>query len=78
MLERDIDEKIINTIVKNGKVISSYNNDKPYPSKLLLGFAKTKPIHVVAADNLKDKEVIIITVYEPDPLKWDSNFERKL
>jgi|GEM_PF-4859543 len=34
-------------------------------------------IHVVVANNIDDKEKIIITVYEPDPLKWDTGITRK-
>jgi len=78
MLERSIDGKEISYVLKTGKVIKSYDNDKPYPSKLILGFIESKPVHIVFALNEEDKEIIVITVYEPDPLKWDSKFERRL
>ncbi|MGD0113688.1 MAG: DUF4258 domain-containing protein [Armatimonadota bacterium] len=48
-----------------------------YPSRLMLGWAAGRPIHVVAADNRKVDEIIVITVYEPDPALWEPGFKRK-
>jgi len=47
-------------------VIEEYPDDTPYPSRLILGWNGTKPLHVVIADNNEDKETIIITAYEPN------------
>ena len=43
----------------------------------MLGWVAERPIHVVAADNRKDDEIIVITVYEPDPALWEPGFKRK-
>jgi hypothetical protein len=54
-------------------------DDKPYPSFLILGFENRdskKPIHVVFAKNGKD--IIVITVYRPDKLKWTNNYETRI
>ena len=51
-----------------------YPDDAPYPSRLLLGYAGTRPLHVVAADHATGGEQIIITVYEPDPAQWEPTF----
>ena len=78
MLERNIssaDE--VKTILQTGKAIESYPQDKPYPSYMMLGWLSHRPIHVVAADNTTEKETVVITVYEPDPAQWDSQFERR-
>jgi hypothetical protein len=32
---------------------------------------------VVAADNRQADEVIVITVYEPDPALWEPDFKRR-
>ncbi len=60
-----------------GETIEGYADDTPYPSRLILGWIGQRPIHVVAADNMMDNEIIIITVYEPDKEKWSDNFKRR-
>jgi hypothetical protein len=40
-------------------------------------FLGRRPIHVVVADNLDDRENIVITVYEPDPEEWEPDFKRR-
>jgi hypothetical protein len=49
-----------------------YPDDTPYPSRLIVGCYKGRVIHVVAADNFDDEEIIVITVYEPDTSEWDT------
>ena len=41
------------------------------------GWAAERPIHVVAADSRKDDEIIVITVYEPDPALWEPGSKRR-
>ena len=77
MFERDISVDEIRTILKTGEMIESYPKDTPYPSYLVLARVKNRPLHLVAADNDKNKETIIITVYEPDSEKWDRDFKRR-
>ena len=74
MFERDITQKDVESVVRNGEILQSYLNDKPYPSYLSLGFVEKRPVHVVYA--VDDKEnVIIITVYEPALDKWQVGFK---
>ncbi|MSR77674.1 MAG: DUF4258 domain-containing protein [Candidatus Omnitrophica bacterium] len=77
MFERDISVDEIRTILKTGEVIEDYPNDKPYPSNLILARVKNRPLHPVAAHYHEKKETIIITVYEPDPEKWDLDFKKR-
>jgi Domain of unknown function (DUF4258) len=77
MVERAIDDDDVRKILAVGKEIESYPADFPYPSRLLLGWCGPRPIHVVAADNAEDNETIIVTVYEPDPDRWEPGFERR-
>jgi hypothetical protein len=77
MFERRIAEEEVRTTLEGGETIESYPNDTPYPSRLMLGWAAGRPIHVVAADNRQDDEVIVITVYEPDPALWEPGFRRR-
>ncbi len=75
MAECAIREEDVAHVVSAGKEIESYPNDQPYPSRLLLGWVQARPIHVVAAT--AEHEIIVITVYEPDPSQWDSAFEKR-
>ena len=78
MFERNISESDVKSVINEGKIIQAYPEDKPYPSKLVLGFVNGRPIHIVYADNRQGNERIIITVYEPEKEKWDEKFERKI
>jgi len=54
------------------------HND-PLPSVLINGkTAKGKPLHVVAAINIEDQQLIIITAYEPDPNLWSEDYKRRI
>ena len=54
--------------------LSAIPTTSPYPSVLMLGGSEARPIHVVAAHNMAEDEIIIITVYRPDPERWDPEF----
>ncbi|MFI5092303.1 MAG: DUF4258 domain-containing protein [Candidatus Acidiferrales bacterium] len=75
MAERDIREEDVAHVVFSGKIIEDYPQDTPYPSSLMLGWRKGRPIHVVSAAT--EHEIIIITVYEPDPAQWQPGFEKR-
>jgi hypothetical protein len=75
MAERGIREEDVASVIANGREIENYPDDKPYPSRLMLGWVQGKPLHVVAAS--AEREIIVITVYEPDPAQWDAGFERR-
>ncbi len=74
MFQRQVSEDDVTQVLASGATIESYPNDVPYPSKLLLGWRGNRPLHVVAADNVEDDEVIVITVYEPNPQEWEAGF----
>jgi hypothetical protein len=76
MFQRTIAVEEVRFVLENGKTIIDYPDDQPYPSRLVLGWQGTRPIHVVAADT-EQGETIVITVYEPDPALWEPDFERK-
>ena len=67
MFERKIDEEDVRHVIRTGETIEDYPADQPYPSRLILGRRNRRPLHVVAAYNNDDDQIIIITVYEPDP-----------
>jgi hypothetical protein len=74
MFEREISADDVLSILRDGQTIESYPDDKPYPSRLILGTRESRPMHVVIADNLADDTKIVITVYEPDPVLWNDDF----
>ena len=79
MFQRNISEETVEFVIKNGRIIEEYLDDKPYPSFLVLGFEdgdEEKPIHVVFAK--KEDEVIVITAYRPEKSMWINNFQVRI
>ena len=77
MFERQIDVADVREILTNGETIEAYSQDTPYPSRLVLGWCRGRPLHVVVADNAEAQETIVITVYEPDPGRWQPGFRQR-
>ncbi|MGO8787464.1 MAG: DUF4258 domain-containing protein [Terriglobia bacterium] len=77
MFERQISPADVSAVIGSGETIEDYPQDKPYPSRLVLGWRGGRPLHVVVAHNLSDNELIVITVYGPDAGLWDHNFRRR-
>jgi hypothetical protein len=78
MFERRITAEDVRAVVSDGEVIQNYPEDKPYPSRLMLGWRGTRPIHVVVAEDSEDGILIVVTAYEPDPIQWEAGFRRKV
>jgi hypothetical protein len=74
---RSISVEDVRAVVDSGEIIKEYPDDTPYPSRLLLGWVNVRPLHVVAADNPVEGEMIVITAYEPDPAQWEPDFKRR-
>ncbi len=78
MFERNVSVEDVKMVVSNGETIEDYPEDKPYPSRLVLGWSGTRPLlHVVVAHNLSDNEIVVITVYEPDLELWEADYRRR-
>ncbi len=77
MFQRRIGREDVRHVLANGEVIEEYPEDTPYPSRLILGWCASRPLHVVVADNLEAEETVVITVYEPDSSQWEAGFRRK-
>lgn len=77
MVERGIDRKDVLKVYNEGEVIKEYPDDEPYPSRLMLGWIGSRPIHLVVADHPDGELKIIITVYEPHPNQWVDGFRKK-
>ena len=77
MFQRGISPEDIQHVLATGKTIERYPHDRPYPSRLVLGWSKAQPIHVVVAEHATRQETIVITVYQPDPNRWEAGCERR-
>jgi hypothetical protein len=77
MAQRAVSEAEVRRIVEYGETIEEYPNDKPYPSRLIMGWVGSRPLHLVVAEIPEQQQVIVITVYEPDAERWTSDFTRR-
>jgi Domain of unknown function (DUF4258) len=78
MFARSITASEVRTVIEQGDTIEGYPQDTPYPSRLVLGYASGRALHVVVADNAHGDEVIVVTAYEPDPALWQPGFRLRL
>ena len=74
MAERGFSPETVKSVIEKGIVIKDYPDDTPYPSRLILGYDGKRPVHVVSAYNSENDTEYVITVYEPDTLKWSDDF----
>ncbi len=77
MFTRSISDECVEHIVQNGEVIEDYPHAFPFPAKLLLGWCRDRPIHVVAAEDRSKRLVIVITAYEPTLDKWEPDMKAR-
>lgn len=77
MFERGVSVRSVAQAVQSGETIEDYTSEMPEPSRLILGFQGKRPLHVVTSENQKADEVTIVTVYIPDPDKWNKDFTRR-
>ena len=77
MFERGIGVSEVVDILDTGETIGWYERDRPYASRLVLGWSGGRPLHIVAADVPKDQITIVITVYQPDANLWTPDFRSR-
>ena len=77
MFQRGVTVDDVRNVLATGETIENYPDDTPYPSRLVLGRVESRPLHVVIAENTPMREIIVVTIYEPDPDRWDSDFRRR-
>ena len=78
MFERKISIENIRKIVESGDVIEDYSSEMPEPSRLILGYQGSKPVHIVVSENKISNELIIVTVYSPDPTRWKKDHQSRI
>jgi hypothetical protein len=78
MFQRAISSQQVDYVLHHGDIIERYDNDQPLPSVLINGCTlEQRPLHIVAAINKQERQLVIVTVYEPNILKWADNFSRR-
>lgn len=76
LLERGIAVSDIVRCIAEGEIIKQYENDKPFPSCLILGMtANDSYIHVVVSHD--DEFIYLITAYYPDTEIWEADFKTR-
>ena len=64
-------------VLESGETIEDYSDEMPFPSRLMSGRRGVRPLHVVVAENIKEAETMVVTVYEPNPLQWKPGFRKR-
>jgi hypothetical protein len=72
MLDWNVEPDEVVAVVTTGEVVEEYEDG----STLLLGRRGVRPLHVVVSRPEEDTTVVI-TVYEPSPLRWDPGFRTR-
>jgi hypothetical protein len=74
MFERRISARNVRQVLQSGEMIEDYSEDMSAPGGLISHKPGQRPIHVVMAENTRDAELVVITVYEPDRAQWKPGF----
>ncbi len=77
MYERKIGRLAVRHLADSGEVIENYPDDRPFPSRLVLGFPLGRPLHAVLADGPKSGQNIVVTIYEPNLAEWEPGFRKR-
>lgn len=77
MEKRRISYAQVISVIETGECIEEYPEAYPFPAKLFCKKFDERPIHVVIAENKRENEVIIITVYEADSDRWVEDYRRR-
>ena len=77
MFERDISVKKVLGAIESGETIEDYSSEMPEPGYLVLGFQGKRPFHVVISKDPETNNTTVITVYVPDPDKWNKDFKSR-
>ena len=77
MFERRISLEAVRQVLQSGEMIEDYSEDMPDPGGLLSAKRGQRPLHVVMAENTKEGELVVITVYEPDRAQWKPDFKNR-
>lgn len=76
LFERNITLQDVIKCIEYGEIIKQYEDDKPFPSCLILGMSvNNKYLHVVVSMN--DNYIYLITAYYPNAEQWEPDFKTR-
>ena len=76
LIERNIKMQDVIKGIETGEIIKQYEDDKPFPSCLILGMSiNNKYLHVVVSMN--DNYIHLITAYFPNLEQWEPDFKTR-
>lgn len=76
LIERNIKMQDVINCIETGEIIKQYEDDKPFPSCLILGMAiDNKYLHVVVSMN--NNYIHLITAYFPNLEQWEPDFKTR-
>lgn len=76
LAERRITVSDIIKCIETGEIIKQYEDDRPFPSCLILGkTVEQDDIHIVVSHD--DEWIYLITAYRPDSDIWELGFRKK-
>ncbi len=74
----EINPNEVHEALETGIILEHYPEDSPFPTYLVYGkTVKGRHLHVVCAPVVEHKTLVVVTVYEPDPMKW-INYHRRI
>jgi Domain of unknown function (DUF4258) len=77
MVERGITRAEVREVLLGGERIEDYPKNRPLPSGLFLSWVRGRPLHVVAAFDMANRTVAIITTYEPTVEYFEADFRTR-
>ena len=77
LAERGITRADVTGVLLNGERVRVYDDDRPFPSALFLGYVASRPLHVVASCDEAHRRVFIITAYEPSLDVFESDYKTR-
>ena len=72
MLDFHLDVSDVRTALVSAEVVEEYDDE----SQLVLGRSGIQALHLVI--RRLDELIYVITVYVPDPARWDPSFHRRM
>ena len=76
MFERELTVEQVREVLRTGEEIMLYPDDRPFPSRLVLGFVESVAVHALAAPD-GTGTCHVITAYCPDPSVWTDDFRQR-
>ncbi len=78
MFQRGITIDEVHRLVLSGRTIEARPDDTPFPVRLVHLQVAGRHLHAVIAEDGSETEIFVITVYEPDPDRWDRTFSHRI